>query len=174
MNLVASAPTWLLVTFVLLLCLAAAEDAWRLKISNATCLAVVATAVAAALLHGLEIPLWQNLVVFAVILVLGTIMFGAGLLGGGDVKLFAAAGLWFDFRSAIWFIACVFLAGGVLGVGYLLARVLRGGGIRKRSATRVPYGIAIAAGGILLVAIQAGWIGPHHGNALDKLHRLSR
>lgn len=159
MNLAASAPAWLLVILCFLLCLAAAEDAWRLKISNLTCIAVVAAAVVAAVTQGLEVSAWQNLAVFAAILVLGTAAFSAGLLGGGDVKLFAATGLWFDLRSAIWFVACVFLAGGVLGLTFLIARRVRGGGIRKSGASRVPYGLAIAAGGLLLVAIQSGWLG---------------
>lgn len=159
MNLAASAPSWLLAILCLLLCLAAAEDAWRLKISNLTSVAVAVGAVVAAAWQGIELSAWQNLAVFAAILVLGTAAFSAGLLGGGDVKLFAATGLWFDLRSAIWFVACVFLAGGILGLIYLIARMMRGGGVRKRGATRVPYGLAIAAGGLLLIAVQSGWLG---------------
>lgn len=168
MNLVAGAPTWLLALLVLLLCLAAAEDARRLRISNITCIGVLAGAVAAAMLNGIELGVWQNLVVFASILVLGTLAFRSGLLGGGDVKLFAAAGLWFDLHSAIWFVACVFLAGGLLGLLYLTVRAARGGGIGKR-VKRVPYGIAIAAGALLLIAIEAGWIGsPPFGQRIGK------
>ena len=54
-------------------------------------------AVVAAVMAGPELALWQNLVVFLALLAVGTPMFAAGKLGGGDVKLLAAVGLWFSF-----------------------------------------------------------------------------
>ena len=46
MNLAATAPSWLSILLVMLLFLAAGEDAWRLRISNVTILVVLAGAIA--------------------------------------------------------------------------------------------------------------------------------
>ena len=148
MNLLAAAPMWSLAVLVVALLAAAVEDAARLRISNLTCLVVVVAAVAAAVAAGVSMSLWQNLAVFAILLALGTLAFGAGLLGGGDVKLLAALGLWVDLRTAVWLIALVFISGGLVAIAYLIARPFR----RNRSNDgRVPYGIAIAIGAIAVI-----------------------
>lgn len=159
MNLTQAAPVWLIVLFGLAMVAAAIEDGARLRISNVTSLLVIVGAVAAAIIEGPSLVLWQNVVVFIAILLLGTAAFSAGWLGGGDVKLFAAAGLWFDLSSAIWFVALTFLAGGVVAVGYLASRPFRR---RAKSSkhTRVPYGIAIALGALAMVLLDRG--APRH------------
>jgi prepilin peptidase CpaA len=98
--------------------------------------------------------------VLVAILVVGTAAFSAGWLGGGDVKLFAAAGLWFDLRSAVWFVAFTFLAGGVVAVGYMLSRPFRRHAKGMKS-TRIPYGIAIALGALAMVVLDRGTLGHH-------------
>ena len=100
MNLVVAAPSWLLGVFGCALVAAAIEDALRLRISNVTILFVFAGAIAASVLEGPSWMLWQNILAFAAILTIGTFAFSAGLLGGGDVKLFAATALWFDLKSS--------------------------------------------------------------------------
>jgi len=128
----------------------------RLRISNVTSLLVLIGAIVAAVVEGPSLALWQNSVVFLAILVLGTMAFSAGLLGGGDVKLFAAAGLWFDFRSAVWFVALVFISGGAVAVCYLLSRPFRRSTAGKKER-RIPYGIAIALGALALTLIDRGY-----------------
>ena len=86
--------TWLLALLAAALAAAAIEDAIRLRISNATCLVVLVAAIVAMALHGFPLALWQNLVVFLVLLVLGTLVFATGKVGGGDVELLACLGLW--------------------------------------------------------------------------------
>ena len=164
MNLVATAPLWLIAVLGCAMLAAAIEDAARFRISNLTCLVVLVGAIAAAVIAGPSLMLWQNGAVFLAILVLGTVAFSAGLLGGGDVKLFAAAGLWFDLRSAVTFVPMVFLAGGLVAVAYLLARPFRrsAGG---RESRRVPYGIAIALGTLALIVTSSSMFG-HHGRTL--------
>lgn len=161
MNLLDAAPLWLLIVFGCAMAAAAIEDGVRLRISNFTSLVVLATAVAAAVIEGPSLDLWQNAVVLVVILVLGTASFSAGLLGGGDVKLFAAAGLWFDLRTAVWFVVLVFLAGGLVAIAYLASRAFRQAP-RKKADRRVPYGIAIAVGAIAMVLLDRGTPGPHY------------
>ena len=160
MNLAAEAPQWLALVLALLLLAAAAEDAARLRISNLTIGLVLLAAIAAALIAGPELGLWQNLAVFAGLLALGTPLFAAGKLGGGDVKLLAATGLWFDVEDAGWMLLYVFLSGGVLALLIIAARSLRW---RDRTRQRVavlrprsgiPYGVAIAAGALTAIALQ--------------------
>ncbi len=160
MNLVSAAPLWLLLVFGCAMIAAAVEDAKRLRISNVTSLVVLAGAVAAALIEGPTWALWQNLAVFVAILVLGTAAFSAGWLGGGDVKLLAAAGLWFDFSSAIWFVAIVFLCGGLIAILYLLSRLFGPSGKRKKYR-RVPYGMAIALGALVVTLLGHGSFEDH-------------
>jgi prepilin peptidase CpaA len=164
MNLVASAPPWLVAVLFAALAAAALEDAIRLKISNATCLAVLASALVAMGLHGFPLALWQNAVVFAVLLIVGTFAFGSGKIGGGDVKLLASLGLWVDLRSAVWLVAAVFIAGGILALGFITARMVARsptGERRKRIGSKgIPYGLAIVAGACLVFAGQLGWMQP--------------
>jgi prepilin peptidase CpaA len=148
-NLIAFAPLWLAGLLLVALLAAAAEDLWRLRISNVTVLAVIATAIAAMAFEGFRGPLWQNAVIFAVIMIIGTFAFSANLLGGGDVKLLAAAGLWVNFETALWLIASIFIAGGAVAVIYIIRRKLKG--VKRRDANRIPYGIAIASGAIFVL-----------------------
>ena len=85
MNLTAEAPQWLALILAILLIAAAVEDAVRLRISNLTVGLVLGAAIGAAITVGFDLRLWQNLVVFLVLLAVGTPMFAAGRLGGGDV-----------------------------------------------------------------------------------------
>lgn len=140
---------------------AAIQDALRFRISNLTSLVVLAGAIAAAAIAGPSWSLWQNATVLAVILALGTVAFSAGWLGGGDVKLLAAAGLWFDLRSALWFLAVVFISGGVVAICYLLTRPFRRSAAAGKMGKRVPYGVAIAIGAAAMILLD-------HGNIRDQ------
>ena len=152
MNLITYAPLWLAALTAIALLAGAAEDMIRLRISNITVLIVLATAIAAMAFAGFPGALWQTALVFLGILVLGTLAFSRELLGGGDVKLLAATGLWVGFDAAPWLLAAIFLAGGVVAVGYIIVRKMRGRS--RREASRIPYGVAIAAGAIFVLGTQ--------------------
>jgi prepilin peptidase CpaA len=157
MNLMALVPIWLAVLLCLTLAAAAVEDSIRLRISNLIVVAVLAEAVVAMFVHGVTFALWENLALFIAFLLVGTALFSAGMLGGGDVKLLAAVGLWVDFEHAPFLIASVFIAGGLLAVVMLSSRLLlrrgSGGALRDRSR-RIPYAVAIATGSLFLLALQ--------------------
>jgi prepilin peptidase CpaA len=172
-NLVATSPVWLIALLAAALAAAAIEDVIRLRISNATCLVVLVAAVVAMALQGFPLALWQNVVVFLVLLAVGTAAFSAGKVGGGDVKLLAALGLWVNFSAAVWLVATIFLAGGVIAMLYVSV-----GMARRRSRprqgkritqTNIPYGLAIVAGAALVFAGQLGVMAPKHErpNPLD-------
>ena len=150
MNVAAFAPSWTVWIIIALLAAAALEDMWRLRISNFTCGAVLAASVVAIALSGPTYDLWQNAVVFIAALVFGTLLFSAGWMGGGDVKLFAAVSLWFKFDGALRLVAFVLIAGGLVAVIFILARLLRGRKSRAQPIGRgqIPYGVAIALGAV--------------------------
>ena len=160
MNLTAEAPQWLALILAILLIAAAVEDAVRLRISNLTVGLVLVTAIVAVITAGFELRLWQNLVVFLALLATGTSMFAAGKLGGGDVKLLASVGLWFDFAGALWLLVAVALAGGVLALLVLVIRSfnwseeIRRRVVLLRPGGGIPYGVAIAAGALIAMAFQ--------------------
>lgn len=159
MNLPTLVPDWLFWALIALLALAALQDAIMLKISNYICLAVLLLGVAGALIAGPQISLWENGLVFVLALTVGTFLFGRGVLGGGDVKLFAATILWFELGTSARFLLWTAIAGGVLAVVIIVARAMPWPEA-MRSRVRVlqpkagiPYGIAIAAGAIITVLL---------------------
>jgi len=153
MNLLNIVPAWLAILVSVLLVAAAIQDILVRKISNLLVLAVLVAGVAAMLVMGPRIDLWQNVLVFAVLLALGLFAYARKVLGAGDVKLIAATGLWVDLQGAPWLLAAILIAGGVLAL-VMLGWVVTGRGKTKekmRKRRSVPYGVAIAAGSLLIL-----------------------
>ena len=162
MNLVVGAPVWLIAVLGVSLAAAAVEDVVRRRISNLTCLAAFATALIAMAIRGFPLELWQNVLVLALLLLCGTAAFAAQLLGGGDVKLLAAVGLWMSLPAAVWLLAAVFISGGLLAILFILARLMRrtpGDLDGKQRSSGIPYGLAIVAGAFMVFAVQLGALG---------------
>ena len=159
MNLVAEAPSLLIGLLALLLLAGAVEDAVRLRISNLISLAILLLAAAAAVASGIELAIWQNLLLFAALLALGTVLFSTGKFGGGDVKLLAVTGLWFDLMGALGMLAAVFIAGGALALLIIGARAVAPERLSRRTAvlrpgSGIPYGVAIAAGTLITIGLE--------------------
>lgn len=159
MKLAAEAPLWLALIFALLLVAGAAEDAARLRISNLTCALILACALVAIFFVGPVPAVWQNFVVFGTLLAVGTPLFAAGKMGGGDVKLMAASGLWFDIQGGLLMLISVLLAGGVLALLILALRLANWSERARhrwqvlRPGAGVPYGVAIAAGTLIAMTL---------------------
>ena len=158
MNLISDAPTWLVAVLFAALAAAAIEDFIRLRISNVTCAAVLVSALIAMGLAGFPLALWENVVVFLALLGAGTLIFKAGKMGGGDVKLLACLGLWVDISAGIWLLAASLIAGGFLAVIYII--VWRFRGVGRKGSKGIPYALAIAAGASLVFAGQLGLLKP--------------
>ncbi len=159
MNLVAESPLLFPIGLGVLLILAAIQDAVRLRISNLFPVGIALLAIAAAAVAGFDLAFWQNLVVCAALLIGGTLLFATGKFGGGDVKLFAATGLWFALGGAVQMIAAVLIAGGILALLLIGSRLL----LSKRAGERfqtlrkgagIPYGVAISLGAIFVIATE--------------------
>lgn len=134
----------------LLLVVAAVIDVRTYTISNRLNLAVAGLAPLYWLSVGL--PLWPGvavqLTVAAGVFTLLAGLFYAGLMGGGDVKLAAALALWFSPASTLKFLVFMSLAGGVVTLAVLGLHRARG----KSGKPEIPYGVAIAAGGLAILA----------------------
>ncbi len=73
--------------------------------------------------------------------------FYAGMMGGGDVKLAAALALWFTPGGTLKFLVLMSLAGGVLTLAILLWHRAR----KRQGRPEIPYGVAIAFGGLAIL-----------------------
>jgi prepilin peptidase CpaA len=145
--------------FVALLAAAAVSDMWNRRIPNIIPLLLAVAFPVALAVIGLP-PDWLFHVLGAgVVLALGVVLFHRGLLGGGDVKLLAAATLWYGVDRLPIFVFAVSIAGGALGLLTILARLARnvipslasrGTSSRSLRGTELPYGVAIAVGGIIV------------------------
>lgn len=152
MSLLASAPDWLAAFLFLLLLLAALEDLWRLEIADWFSAGVAVAAFLAVAMGGSVGGLWQNLLLFILVLGLGTLLFVRNWMGGGDVKLLAASALWFDLDQGWKMLVAVAIAGGIEALAIMLLRMLpwpqswRAKLAMLRRNEAMPYGVAIAAG----------------------------
>jgi prepilin peptidase CpaA len=98
----------------------------------------------------------------AAVFVVGALLFSRGLIGGGDVKLLAAASLWAGPAATLPLLVLTALLGGLLclllvtPVGTLIAALrptlLDPSGDPARGADRVlvPYGVAISAAALVV------------------------
>jgi len=100
----------------------------------------------------------------AAVFAAGAVAFAAGALGGGDVKLLAAASLFAGMGPISDFLLVTALVGGVLGVAVLAGAPLSplaqapatDATLRTRLRSGLPYGPAIAAGGLWVAASLIG------------------
>lgn len=140
----------LLVALGAILVVAAVIDVRTFTISNRLNLTVALMAPLYWL--SIALPLWPGigiqLAAGAGVFVLLAAAFYAGVMGGGDVKLAAALALWFSPGSTIKFLVLTSLAGGVLTLGVLAWHRAR----RREGKPEVPYGVAIAFGGLAILA----------------------
>ena len=107
----------------------------------------------------------QSLIVAAILLMLLFVIYQRGMIGGGDVKLLVALAIGLPLSGVIELLTATALAGGVLAVVHLMMRRLpyprlapAGSSLVRRvyaverwrhlRHAPLPYGVAIACGGI--------------------------
>jgi prepilin peptidase CpaA len=100
------------------------------------------------------------------LLVICFVLFQFGIMGGGDAKLIAAAGLWFGLSDSGYFIQVTAMCGGALALAMMVWSIFKYAvqldlgdlipAIRKVSP-KLPYGIALAAGAIIAYP-QSSWM----------------
>lgn len=143
--------------FPVLLCLllvgAAIQDARSFTISNRWIIAIILLFVPYAWMAGIGLGAGWHLLHFVLALAVGMLLFALRWFGGGDAKLYAALALWFPVEGGLRLLVSVSIAGFfVVFIFLALARFRKTGDksepMRKR---RIPYGVAITAGGIMVI-----------------------
>ena len=160
MSLLAPLQFLCLIAFGALLAAAAWQDLRTMRIANLISIAIVGVFVvwaACGLALGKLAPLDLGLaVLFAIIVfVLGALAFAANAFGGGDVKLLAAASLFAGPAHLADLLLVMAVTGGLMGVAIALGARIGPAiaqpvapGVAGRLRGHLPYGPAIAAGGL--------------------------
>ncbi|WP_234680997.1 A24 family peptidase [Bradyrhizobium monzae] len=160
MNWIASTAS--ILEILLLLHVATIDVATRL-IRNEICLALALLGIVSQLPDAMQVA--ESLITAAILFLLLFVVYTFGGIGGGDVKLLTALAIGFPPTGAIQLLTITALAGGVLALVHLLMRLLPYPGLAPAGsslARRVyaierwrhlrhaplPYGVAIACGGI--------------------------
>lgn len=144
----------------------AAMDLFTLTIPNRVSAAIVLAFAPAAWLAGFDG--WEavsHVGAGLAVLAVGVLLFMGGWFGGGDAKLLAAIALWVGFDNLFAYLLYVAVAGGMLATLFMTLRsvplphilVCEAWAVRlHRRDGGIPYGIALAAGA-LLVYPQTVW-----------------
>ncbi|WP_377291740.1 prepilin peptidase [Rhizobium sp. SG2393] len=150
------------VIFPLGLAFAAVNDLLTMTIPNRISLVLIASFLVIAPLSGfgaadIGYHLLAALIVFSGCFAL----FAINVMGGGDAKLLTAAALWYGYNtSLIEFLSTTALLGGFLTIiiliirsqGLLIAATRLPLPAMLLNAEKIPYGIAIAGGGLMTYA----------------------
>lgn len=75
-------------------------------------------------------------------------LFMLRMMGGGDVKMIAALALWLPINALLTMLIVMALAGGVITVVMLVRQRFR----PNEAKPEIPYGVAIAIGGLWVIA----------------------
>lgn len=160
MNWIASTTSCL--EIALLLYVATIDIATRL-IRNEICLALALLGIVGQLASPMQIG--QSLIVAAILFLVLFVIYQRGAIGGGDVKLLVALAIGLPLTGVIELLTATALAGGVLAAVHLMMRRLpqpklapAGSSLMRRAYAverwrhlrhaPLPYGVAIACGGI--------------------------
>jgi prepilin peptidase CpaA len=153
-----------LIAFALLLIAAGWQDLRTMRIANRLSVGVAVAFVLWSLVGLAAGTLVVGDMALAVtcavgVFFIGALAFAAGALGGGDVKLLAAASLFAGSTFLLDFLTVVALVGGAMGLALLAGAPIGpetpagdGATVRARLRSGLPYGPAIAAGGLWVAA----------------------
>ena len=98
------------------------------------------------------VPIWPDAAIRVGLAVLVFMLFAGAFylnaMGGGDVKLAGALALWFTPYETLTMIVVMSIAGGLLTLVVVAIHKMK----RKEGRPEVPYGVAIAVGGMWLLA----------------------
>jgi prepilin peptidase CpaA len=159
------APTALFLEIVLLLYVAMIDIATRL-IRNEICLVLALLGIASQFASPMQVT--ESLIVATILLLLLIVIYQRGWIGGGDVKLLVALAIGLPLIGVIELLTITALAGGVLALMHVMMRLLPNPRLAPAGSSLVrrvyaverwrnlrhaplPYGVAIACGGIWTV-----------------------
>jgi prepilin peptidase CpaA len=144
--------------FPILMIMSALSDVATMTIPNRVSIALALAFYPTAFLDGLSVQaVAASTGVGLALLIVGAGMFALRWVGGGDAKLFAAAGLWIGLTGLAPYLLWATLAGGMFSLGLILMRgwaqpytVGATGWVGRLLEPKgdVPFGVAIAAGAL--------------------------
>lgn len=151
----------ILLVFPAMMAFAAASDLFTMTISNRVSLILVAGFMVLAIVTGMSWPtIGMHVAAGFLVLSIGFVCFAFGWMGGGDAKLAASTALWLGWSQLLDYAIWASLFGGVLTLGLLALRgaplhppfLMREGWYARITdeKTGIPYGIALAAAGLIL------------------------
>ena len=146
-----NALSWFLLGLLVLMLLAASWcDLKSRTIPNSLNIAIALLAI--PFWWSIGLTLWPDAAiqigVAILVFALFAIAFAMGAMGGGDVKLVGALALWLPFQAVIVLLFVMSIAGGVLTLAMFLRHKLA----RNEGQLEIPYGVAIAFGGLWLIS----------------------
>lgn len=151
--------TVMLLVFPVLMAFAASSDLLTMRISNRLVLILTGAFVVVALMLNLSFPeVAMSFAAAAIVLAVAFTFFAFGWIGGGDAKLAAATALWMGFGLTLPYLLYAAVLGGTLTLIFLALRrfplppqLMRYEWIERLHNSRngVPYGIALAAAGMM-------------------------
>lgn len=156
-----------LVLFPALMAFSASSDLFTMTIPNRVSIALVLGYLALAAAFGLPLAtIAIHLSCGLVVLAIAFVLFSKGWIGGGDAKLAAATALWLGWALILDYGLIASILGGVLTIMLLLSRRAQLPAWAARSdwiarlhhpKSGVPYGIALAAAGLVLYPQTQIW-----------------
>jgi prepilin peptidase CpaA len=157
-----------LLCFPALMIFAAFSDLFTMTISNVVSVVLALGFFLSAVLLGLSFTdIGMHVACSLGVLVLTFFFFARGWIGGGDAKLASATALWIGFDHLLDYGLYAALIGGVLTVALLMLRkwplpsflaARRWVARLHDQATGIPYGIALAAAGLILYPDTVIWL----------------
>jgi prepilin peptidase CpaA len=103
----------------------------------------------------------DGLLALGIVFIITFGMFTIGMIGGGDAKVMTALAPWLGLNGLPGFALLTSLFGGVLAAYYLLKQRMGPqtapepeGALEEGQAIELPYGVAIAAGGLTMIWLQ--------------------
>lgn len=152
-------PLIFLSAFPAALIIAALNDIYEFKIPNWVSIVLFCAYFAAGLGFGAGADiLVEGAILACAALVAGFALFALRIVGGGDAKLLAASAPWIGFSALPSFLVYVALSGAALSIALLLFRRMPAMPFYEQAPwlmrlhqrpKDIPYGVAIAAGGLL-------------------------
>ncbi|KQN00303.1 prepilin peptidase [Sphingomonas sp. Leaf25] len=139
----------LAVALVLLLLFAGIEDARTREIANAKNLVIAL--LAPLWWWALGLTPWDMGLQALVALIVFALFVGAfalGQMGGGDVKMIGALALWLPPGAVLSMLLVMSIVGGAITLVFVIDRRRR----RSAAVPEIPYGVAIAIAGMLILA----------------------
>lgn len=139
-----------------LLVIAGYSDIRTFRIPNVLVLAIAVLGVGRLVLLTDPISAIYAVGLVVLVLIIGFLLFSRGLIGGGDVKLLMATTLLIRYRDFFEFFVFMSVIGALLSVTVAVLRSVPLFIGPRITTTRlaVPYGVAIAAAGIVTLLLQ--------------------